>query len=370
MSKKARIILEDGGMFHANAFAGSGTSFAELVFNTSMTGYQEILTDPSYKGQIVLMTYPMIGNYGVNTEDLESKRIHLSGFIVKEYSDRYSNYRATQSLASYLNENGIIGLQGVDTRSITKAVRNKGAMRCVITTEDTPVENLLEQLNEHPSLAGQNLAETVSTQETFTFSDEGPEFKVAVIDCGVKTNILRLLEAASCQVEVFPFDVSSDQILNGGFDGVMVSNGPGDPDAVESVIACLKGLFGQIPIYGICLGHQMIALALGAKTFKMKFGHHGANHPVKNVNRNHVEITSQNHGFCVDRESLPSDVEETHVNLFDGSNAGLRHKKFPLFSVQYHPEAAPGPHDSRYLFDEFVSDMKAFRLSSNNQEPS
>jgi carbamoyl-phosphate synthase small subunit len=332
-----------------------------------MTGYQEILTDPSYCGQLVTMTYPLIGNYGVNDDDFESRAPFVSGFIVKEASKIVSNYRATSSLQDFLKKYNIIGIEGVDTRAITKRIRTAGAMKAIVSTMDFDPASLKRKLDAAPSMEGLDLVKEVSVKEKYAWPPDQPTsrladlstFRVAVIDCGVKYNILRELSAIGAEVTVFPSTVNAEEILSGKFDGLMVSNGPGDPSAVTYVIETLKQLVGKLPIFGICLGHQMLGIALGGKTYKLKFGHRGANHPVKDLLTEKIEITSQNHGFCVDIASLPKDaVEVTHINLNDQTAEGLRHKQYPLFSVQYHPEASPGPHDAAYLFERFAELMK------------
>lgn len=351
MMKKGYIILEDGFELEGTSFGYEGESLGEIVFNTSMSGYQEILTDPSYYGQIITMTYPMIGNYGVNTEDVESDKVQVSGFLVKEYCKRYSNYRADKSLGDYLKENKIPALEGVDTRKITTHIRNKGALRGGIFFEK---EGAIEKLKNHPKMGGLNLTDKVATEKVIEYCEDGSKPKIAAIDFGIKTNILRLLESHGFSVSVYPPTSTIDEI--GEADGYFLSNGPGDPEAVESGIKLVKDIIATgKPCFGICLGHQILSLALGGQTYKLKFGHRGGNQPVKNLQSGKVEITSQNHGFAVDFESLKNnaDIEITHVNLNDNTVEGIRHKKLPLFSVQYHPESNPGPNDSLYLFQQF-----------------
>lgn len=342
------------------SLAKTGEISGEFVFNTSITGYQEVLTDPSYAGQIVVMTYPLIGNYGINEEDVESKKIQVSGFVVKEFCRTHSNFRATKSLIDYLNENNIPAVEGVDTRALTRHLRLFGAMKGIISTENFDKKTLEAKLKKAPDMVGADLVKDVTTKEKYIWPREGKSvFKVAAIDCGIKFNILRILSDLGCEVHVFPAATKPEEILAINPDGIFISNGPGDPAAVTYVIQTIKELIGKRPIFGICLGHQLLGLALGGKTYKLKFGHRGANHPVKDLVCNTISITSQNHGFCVDMKSLSQDdVEITHINLNDNTVEGLRHKKYPLFAVQYHPEASPGPHDAKYLFKQFIDAMK------------
>lgn len=333
----------------------TGETSGEAVFNTSMTGYQEILTDPSYKGQIVTMTYPLIGNYGINSEDVESPRPFVEGFVVKECSEIASNWRAEKTLDEYLKENNIVGIEGVDTRALTKHLRVAGVMKSVISTEDLDDQSLIRKARESPGLIGRDLVKEVACRECWPWNESG-KFTVVVLDCGVKHNILRCLTTRGCRVIVAPAEASAEEILEMKPDGLLLSNGPGDPAGVPYVVDTVRNLVGKLPIFGICLGHQMLGLALGGKTYKLKFGHRGANHPVKDLRIGKISITVQNHGFCVDAETLdPQEVEITHINLNDQTLEGIRHKTLPIFSVQFHPEASAGPHDAAYLFDDFMA---------------
>jgi len=356
MKKPAILLLENGHHFKGFSFGAIGTSGGEVCFNTSMTGCQEILTDPSYKGQIVTMTAPQIGNYGVNPEDIESDRIQVQGFIVREGSPIHSNYRASQSLDEYLQEAGIVGLQEIDTRSLTRMIRDEGAMNGIISSEILDPDLLIKQLGDLPSMSGQDLVKEVSCKRPWKWSESKSKktYRLVALDFGVKHNILRQLAQHDCDITIVPANTSVKEILALNPHGIFLSNGPGDPQPVDYAIDTVKQLKGQLPIFGICLGHQILSLALGANTFKLKFGHRGGNHPVKNLMNGKVEITSQNHGFAVDPESLPPSIEITHVNLNDGTLEGIKCSDIPAFSVQYHPEASPGPHDSRYLFKEFT----------------
>ena len=374
-SATAILLLLDGRFFIGKSFGAEGESIGEVCFNTGMTGYQEILTDPSYCKQIVTMTSPHIGNYGVNPEDIESDRIQVAGFVIKEETNIPSNWQSTQSIGEYLRENSIVGIKGIDTRALTRHIRDNGAMNGVISTIDSDMDSLKQKLENAPSMSGLDLAKVVTCENPYSWSsislaaanrqsaNQSINFKVAVIDFGIKYNILRLLESHGCDATVFPAQTSSKDLLDFNPDGIFLSNGPGDPAAVTYGIAAVTDLLGKTPIFGICLGHQILALALGAKTFKLKFGHRGINHPVKNLETEKVEITSQNHGFAVDLTSLPDNVIPTHLNLNDYTSEGIRCKDIPAFSVQYHPEASPGPHDSRYLFQQFIELMGSHRAT-------
>jgi len=372
---KAKLALEDGTVYEGFGFGATGERTGEVVFNTAMTGYQEILTDPSYSGQLVCMTYPLIGNYGVNAEDLESPEPKVEGFIVCELSAVYSNFRATEDLHGYLARFGVVGIEGVDTRALTRHIRQAGAMRAVVSTEDLDDGSLVSKAKAIPQMVGRELVSKVTPGEIkhhqkvaegaffhnpFGNGKDGGSLHVVAIDCGMKANIVRLLNASGCNLTVVPADLPAGEMLALRPDGVFVSNGPGDPAAAKYVIETLGELVEKLPVFGICLGHQMLALAFGAKRYKMKFGHHGANHPVMRLSDRVIEITSQNHGFAVDADSIePAGLEVTHVNLNDGSVEGFQHKQLPVYSVQYHPEASPGPHDSHYLFDRFLAAMKS-----------
>ena len=355
--KKALLVLEDGKFFEGYSFGAEGEATGEVVFNTSMMGYQEILTDPSYKGQIVTMTYPLIGNYGANDEDFESTKPWVEGFVVREYSKIHSNWRAKKSLDEFLKKHNIVGIEEVDTRALTKHIRLQGAMKGIISTLSDDIKTLTEKAKRSPGVVGQDLVKDVSCKKRWWWKKEG-RYKVIVIDCGVKFNILREISRFDCKVKVVPAKTSYQEILDLKPDGVIFSNGPGDPAAIPYVVETAKNLIGKVPLFGICLGHQVLGQALGGKTYKLKFGHHGGNHPVKDVKTGKVAITAQNHGFCVDIASLPDEVEITHINLYDNTLEGIRHKKLPLFSVQFHPEASPGPHDAAYLFEEFFELIK------------
>ncbi len=364
--KKGIIALEDGTFFEGISFGADGEKTGEVVFNTSMTGYQEILTDPSYKGQIVTMTYPLIGNYGVNEEDFESYKPHVEGFIVKESSKITSNWRAKKSLEKFLKEHNIIGLEAIDTRALTKHIRTQGAMKAVISTEDMDIKRLVKKAKDSPGLIGRDIVKEVTSKKIWDWNKTG-KYKVVVIDCGVKYNILRELAKNNCHVKVVPAKTSAHEILLLKPDGIMLSNGPGDPEGVVYVVETVKKLLDKLPIFGICLGQQILGLAFGGKTYKLKFGHHGGNHPVKDLKTGKIHITVQNHGFCVDIDSLNKDIFEiTHINLNDHTLEGIRHKKLPIFSVQFHPECSPGPEDAKYLFENFVELIKRRKYAKKN----
>lgn len=362
---RAIIALEDGTIFQGKKFAGSGEAFGEIVFNTSMTGYQEILTDPSYCGQIVTMTYPLIGNYGVNDEDIESRSIFASGLIVSEYSRIYNNWRAKKSLAEYLEEYNKIGIHEIDTRAITLHIRDKGAMKCVISTENDNVDELIQKAKSTTGLNGIDLASTVSTNKSYKWASthDQKKYNVAVIDCGIKLNQLRILQKLGCDVTVFPSSTKIEEILKINPQGIFISNGPGDPAGANKITELVKDLIlTKIPLFGICFGHQMLSLALGADSFKLKFGHRGGNQPIQDLRTSKVEIASHNHGFCIDANSIDKkNLEITHLNLNDNTVAGIKHKHQPLFCVQYHPEAAPGPRDPYYLFEEFIDLIEDYK---------
>ncbi len=366
MIQRALLALEDGSYFCGRSFGAEGECCGEVVFNTSMTGYGEILTDPSYRGQMVCMSYPLVGNYGITDEDFESRGVFLSGFIVKENSRIASNWRCRRSLADFLKEHDILGVEDIDTRRLVKHIRQAGAMKGVLSTVDLDPDNLVEKAKASPGVIGRDLVREVTEDNRYEWSEplpdiepKRPEFKVAALDYGIKYNILRGLVAYGCRVTVFPAATKAEHVLAHQPDGIFLSNGPGDPAALPHIVDEVKKLLGKKPIFGICLGHQILGRALGGKTFKLKFGHHGGNQPVMRLDTRQVEITSQNHGFAVDIDSIEDHpVETTHVNLNDDTLEGMMHRELPVFSVQYHPEAAPGPHDSQYLFERFTEMMR------------
>ncbi len=371
---KAILALEDGRTFDCRSFTGSGETGGEVVFNTAMSGYQEVLTDPSYSGQMVTMTYPLIGNYGVNPEDVESDRVQVAAFIIKEYQPHYSNYRATQSLAEHLVSQGIMGIEALDTRALTLHLRTRGAMRGFMSTTVTDPQAAVDRARQLPSMEGRDLVQRVTTKTAYRWQNGAPVSlssdaatldagiwssadtrpRIVAFDFGIKFNILRLLENAGFSIAVVPATTSAAAVQAMAPDGVFLSNGPGDPEPVTYAIDTVRDLIGFRPMFGICLGVQLLGLALGGRTYKLKFGHRGINQPVKDLETGRIEVTSQNHGFVVDLDSLAhEDVEITHINLNDGTLEGFRHLKHPLFAVQHHPEAAPGPHDAGHLFDRF-----------------
>jgi carbamoyl-phosphate synthase small subunit len=361
----AKLALEDGTVYTGRAFGAPGETFGEVVFNTSMTGYQEVLTDPSYRGQIVTMTYPLIGNYGTNADDQESQKVQVQGFIVRELARHPSNFRSSTSLEGYFRASNVIGLEGIDTRALVRKLRVSGAMNGILSTTDLDSASLVRKARSCPGIVGRDLVKEVVPPAAFTW-DKGftcdlvtylparpATHHVVALDYGMKWNILRCLVQVGCKVTVLPGTASADDVLARKPDGVFLSNGPGDPAALGYAIDTVRDLVGKKPVFGICLGHQLLGLALGAETFKLKFGHRGANQPVLNQQTSRVEITTQNHGFAVSVDTLPRDLEATHVNLNDQTLEGMRHRKLPVFSVQYHPEASAGPHDSGYLFEDF-----------------
>ena len=371
---KAALALADGRVFFGQALGASGEISGEVVFNTSMSGYQEILTDPSYRGEIVTMTYPLIGNYGINREDVESSRPHLAGFIVKEACDMPSNWRSEMSLDAYLKENNIIGLSGIDTRALVRHIRDKGAQTGIISTIDLDADSLVAKAKAAPSIVGQDLVQEVTCKDLYDWNEgtwdlangyekqqETAEYKVVAYDFGIKYNILRNLVSKGCAVTVVPANTPAEDVLAMQPDGVFLSNGPGDPEPITYAQENIRQLLGKVPLFGICLGHQLLSIALGGKTYKLKFGHRGGNQPVRRGEGHNVEITSQNHGFAVDASTLQDDAFVTHINLNDNTVEGLEHKTLPAFSVQYHPEASPGPHDANYLFGEFIKLMESWK---------
>lgn len=355
---KATLLIEDGTIYQGESFGAEGTNFGELVFNTSMTGYQEILTDPSYAGQIITMTYPEIGNYGINKDDFESDKPAAQGFIVKSYCEKDSHYKSEQTLSKYLKDNGIIAISGIDTRALTKKIRKNGCMNCVITTEEIS-NDLITRLKQHRM--NKDVVLTVTRKDKKKLPNTG--VKMAFIDYGAKWNIIKNLHEKGCDLTIFPADVTALEILSGGFEAVFLSNGPGNPEDVTYSIETIKSLVGKLPIFGICLGHQIISLVLGAKTYKLKYGHRGGNHPVLDLQTNKVFMTSQNHSYAVDEKSLPYNAKITHKNLNDGTIEGLSYPALNIESVQFHPEAAPGPIDANEIFDSWI-----FKLEKTREE--
>lgn len=366
---KAFVALEDGTVFEGSGFGLEGEKEGEIVFNTSMTGYQEIMTDPSYKGQIVTMTYPLIGNYGVNSDDVESDAPKVEGFIAREFSKITSSWRASGDLGEYFKEHNIIAVEEIDTRALTRHLRVRGVMRGIISTVDHDPKSLVRKAKRARGIAGVDLVSGVTCREPYEFDAAGGRARAlhcVVMDFGVKRNILRILKEIGCRVTVVPAGTAAADILTLRPDGVLLSNGPGDPEAVGYAIPEIRGLFGQVPIFGICLGQQLLGLAFGGRTYKLKFGHRGANQPIKDLATGRIHITSENHGFAVDMDSIRNEaVRVTHVNLNDGTVEGMEHEKHPIFSVQYHPEASPGPHDAYGLFEKFRNMMNAFKGTGN-----
>ena len=362
---QARLVLEDGSVYDGEAFGATADTIGEVVFNTSLTGYQEIITDPSYRFQIVVMTYPHIGNYGVEKFVSQSERPQVAGFVMRDAVAEPSSAHAELSLGEYFRMTNITGISGVDTRALTRRIRNEGAMRGMITTNVTrSVDAIVSELRQSPSMSGLDLVQRVTALRPYPFDEPSGEnpLRVAVYDFGVKKDILRQLTRQGCEVTVYPATTHADEILDRGHDGVLLSNGPGDPEPVTYAHENIRHLIGKVPIFGICLGHQLLGIALGGRTYKLKFGHRGGNHPVKDLRSGRIEITAQNHGFSVDADSLSeNDVEYTHINLNDQTLEGFRHRREPVVAVQYHPEAAPGPHDSFYLFDDFIRTMKEWK---------
>ena len=360
MSKQTFLILEDGSIYYGDSFGYQGETFGEIVFNTSMTGYQEMLTDPSYAGQIVVPTYPLLGNYGINPSDVESREIQVSGFVVRQYCEEPSHTKETQTLNEYLVSQEIVGVSEVDTRAITRRIRSKGVMMGAIAVNISP-EEALKQLKTKPAYDELNFVQKVTAREHYEWTEAGIGYdpiinnlKILVSDYGLKYNILRILKGKGCEVEVFPSSVTADELLAQNPDGILLSPGPGDPELLEHLVTTTSQMLGQIPIMGICLGNQILAKSLGAKTYKLKFGHRGANHPVKDMISGKVHITAQNHGYSIDPDSLSSDVDITHISMNDYTVEGIRHKSVPAMSIQYHSEASPGPKDNEYIFDDFL----------------
>lgn len=363
---KAVLVLNDGTVFYGKSIGIKGTTFGEICFNTGMTGYQEVFTDPSYFGQIMLATNPHIGNYGVNDDEVDSDGIKIAGLVCRNFSFTHSRPNSTSDLLSYFEKANIVAISDVDTRALTAYIRDNGAMNAVISTDGTPVAELKELLKKVPSMEGLELASKVSTKEPYFFGDENAAYKISALDLGIKTNILRCLAERDCYVKVFPYNSSFEDLISFEPDGIFLSNGPGDPEPLKDVKdVVLKVVNSGLPVFGICLGHQLIAMSQGVSTYKMFTGHRGANHPVLNMTTSRGEITSQNHGFAVKREEVENHdvLEISHLHLNDGTVAGIRMKGRDVFSVQYHPESSPGPHDSRYLFDEFIVNIKKYKQS-------
>jgi carbamoyl-phosphate synthase small subunit len=371
---KAILALADGRVFSGQSIGALGETSGEVVFNTSMSGYQEILTDPSYSGEIITMTYPLIGNCGINSEEVESDRPHLAGFVVKECSKYPSNWRSEMTLDAYLKQHNVVGIQGIDTRALVKHIRDHGAQTGIISTEDLDEQSLVSKAKQAPVLLGRDLVQQVTTDKTYTWDESlwdiaqgykntpsQPIYNVVAYDFGIKRNILRNLVAAKCKVTVVPAQTPAAEVLAMNPDGVFLSNGPGDPEPIHYAQENIRQLLGQVPIFGICLGHQLLAIALGGSTYKMKFGHRGGNQPVQQCANGKIEITSQNHGFAVDATTLGEEVQVSHINLNDNTVEGICHTDLSAFSVQYHPEASPGPHDAHYLFDRFIEMMDNFK---------
>jgi carbamoyl-phosphate synthase small subunit len=360
--KKAVLLLQNGEFFEGYSFGYEGETSGEVVFNTSMTGYQEVLTDPSYNGQIVTMTNPLIGNYGVNSEDVESEKIQVAGFVVRENSQIASNFRSEETLDQYLKRNRIVGIEGIDTRRLTRIIRIKGAMNGIISAVDFDKKSLADKLSKVPSIVGADLVKNVTIDKPQKWGEfKDGNLNIIAIHTGIKWNILRELAKRGANITLVPAKMSAKEILAMKPDGVFLANGPGDPEAVSYTADTIEELLGKVPLFGICLGHQLLSIALGAKTYKQRFGHRGGNQPVMNLKNGKVEITSQNHGFALKDGAFGDDVEVTHINLNDRTIEGIRHKKYPAFSVQYHPEAAPGPHDSLYIFDDFINMVKEWK---------
>ena len=367
MTQFAHLVLEDGSIYRGLAFGDtSQRTHGEVVFNTSMTGYQEILTDPSYAGQIVVPTYPLIGNYGINREDFESRKIQVSGFVVRDHCDAPSHPTSEMTLDDFLKSQGILGISGVDTRAITRRLRTSGVMMGTIAVDEPPGQ-ALARLRKSPTYDGVDFVREVSTSVPYSWDTSMPganpvetRFRVLISDCGLKYNILRNLRARGCEVMAYPATASADELLAMKPDGVLMSPGPGDPDLLDYAVETAKGLSGRVPMMGICLGNQIIARAFGGRNYKLKFGHRGGNHPVREIATGRVHITAQNHGYAVDPDSLPSEIEVSHINLNDGTVEGLRHRSLPIMSIQYHSEASPGPRDNEYLFDRFIEMVRAY----------